>query len=303
MQGHPRKTIENDMPIPELLNRAQRGDIECQYWAGLRYFQGEGVPKDTHKAVDFCTMAADGGDVRAYAFLAYCSSHGIGMTKSIRKSTKMYRISAKAGYAPAQYSLGLFYLNGKGLKKNVRTAIAWFERAARQNYTCALVTLGNLYHQGEDVVQYDQKACGYYRAAAELGSPAGQYMLSKMLIGGFGVARDPLKAFELLDEAAAKRYDAAVKMQAHFDEFFNFDPKEAGYEGFPIDHPFPIRRRTAIGLFCLETPCYQTMARDIYDYVKEFPEHEEAAMKDVAVLLKTSTEGRNIPLPIFWCQG
>jgi hypothetical protein len=45
------------------------------------------------------------------------------------------------------------------------------------------------------------------------------------------------------------------------------------------------------------------MVRDIYDYVKEFPKHEEAALKDLEVLLKASGGGLNLPLPVFWWQG
>jgi hypothetical protein len=302
MNKHPRKAIDNNLPVPKLLERAEQGDADCQYWAGLRYFQGDGLPEDQHKAVDYCTLAADNGDARAYAFLAYCASRGIGMSKSIRKSTKMYRISAKAGYAPAQYSLGLFYLNGQGLKKNVRTAITWFEKAAQQKYTHALVMLGNLYHRGEEVVQFDQKAFGYYRTAANHGSPEAKFMLSKLLMCGFGTTADPLTALNFLDESAAAGFGPAIKMKAHFDEYLNFDPGDSGFQEFPLNHPFPLRRRTAIGATYLGEPCYQAMARDIMDYVREFPEHKEAALRDVEVLIKESSSGFTAPLPIFWWQ-
>ena len=74
MQGHERKLIDNPLPVPELLARAEQGDTDCQYWAGLRYFQGEGVPEDPRKAIDYCALAAGQGDARALAFLAYCFS-------------------------------------------------------------------------------------------------------------------------------------------------------------------------------------------------------------------------------------
>ena len=288
MQGQPRKFIENPLPVPELLARAEQGDRDCQYWAGVRYFQGDGVPEDPRKAIDYCAMAAEQGDARASAFLAYCYSRGIVLPKNQRNSAKWYRLSAQAGYAPAQYSLGIYYLHGNAVRKNIHLALKWLDKAADQDMQDALVMLGNLYHDGADVVQDNGRACRYFRRAADLGSPDGQYMLGKLLFVGDGTEKDPLQALELLDLAAGQGFKLARETQAKFDAFVSFNPSEGLIKGIPVDHPFPLRHRTVVTMLCLELPCYQAMARDLYDYVREHPEDADAGLQDVAALMAAS---------------
>ena len=152
MQGHPRRIIENQLPVAELLSRAGQGEADCQYWAAIRYFQADGVPEDPRRAVDLCARAAEQGHVRALAFLAYCYSKGIVLPKNLRAAARCYRIAAAEGYVPAQYTLGTFYLKGRGVKKSVRLGLKWLGRAADQGMTDALVLLGTLHKEGEEVI-------------------------------------------------------------------------------------------------------------------------------------------------------
>jgi TPR repeat protein len=299
MQTHPRKIIENQLPLPELLSRAEQGDADCQYWAGIRYFQGEGLPEDEGKAVDLCALAAAQGHSRAFAFLAYCSSKGVVLPKNQRNAARWYRFAAKDDYAPAQHSLALHYLEGSGVKKNARLAVKWLEKAAAQDMAESLCVLGSLYEAGEDVVQDEERACRYFRRAAGLGYAKGQYRLSGMLMSGRGTQPDALQAIELIEEACAQGFEPAFRIRAHLDEFLCFDPKEAGFDDFPVKHPFPVRRRTAVSMEALGRPCLQAIASDIFDYLRENPKNEEAGLKDIAALLATAAEAGASPLTFF----
>lgn len=94
MHGHPRKNIENQLPLPELLARAGQGDADCQYWAGIRYFQGEGVPENPRRAVELCADAARQFHLRAIAFIAYCRYQGIVVPKDVKTAILLYRFAA-----------------------------------------------------------------------------------------------------------------------------------------------------------------------------------------------------------------
>lgn len=299
MHGHPRKVIENPLPVPELLARVAQGDADCQYWAGLRYFQGEGVPEDPHRAVELCADAARQHHVRAIAFLAYCRLRGVVVPKDRRAAVLLYRVAAGEGYAPAQFTLGNFYLSGFGVRRSVRQALKWLERAADQDDVDALVRLGDLHHEGKEVVEDEERACACYRRAAELGSARGEYMYGSFLIKGAAVKADPVAALDWLDRAVAQGYAPAQAVHAHYEEFVRFDPKEAGFSDFPVDHPFPVRRRTATYVAALGRPCFQAMACDLYDYLREHAKDSEAALGDAAALLVAATQKGEPPLPIL----
>ena len=299
MQGHPRKIIENPLPVPELLARAGQGEPDCQYWAAIRYFQADGVPEDPRRAVDLCVRAAQQGHVRALAFLAYCYSKGIVLPKNSRAAARCYRTAAAEGYAPAQFTLGTFYLKGRGVKKNVRLGLMWLEKAADEGMTDALLRLGTLHKEGQEVVQDEERACSYFRRAAELGDAEGQFQYGGMLMAGRGVAKDPVQALEMLDRSCEQGYPEALEILKHMNEFVGFDASEVGFGDFPVKHVFPVRRRTAIYVAALGKPCFQSLAGDLYDYLRDNPKDEEAGLKDIAALLHAAADKGDVFLPMF----
>lgn len=280
-----RKTIENPLPVAELLARAEQGDADCQYWAAVRYFQADGVPEDRKRAVDLCSRAAGQGNARARAFLAFCYFNGIVLPRDLYNSAKLYRLAAEQGYAPAQHSLGVCYLRGMGVRKSLRQALRWLEKAAAQGDADALVQLGRLFQSGNEVVQDEERACRCFGKAAAAGHPAGQLSLGGMLMEGSGTPRDLAVGMELIDLAAAQGYQPALQARAHLDEFVGFDPAKAGYRDFPVDHPFPVRRRTALLIDDLGRPCCHALASDLYAYLQAHPQDEDPALKDIAALL------------------
>jgi TPR repeat protein len=147
-------------------------------------------------------------------------------------------------------------------------------------------------------VQDDGRACRYLRQAAEMGSPKGQYLYGELLFKGEGTESKVLEALEWLDKAAAQNYPRAVDIQAKFDAFVTFDPSRGLVGGVPVDHPFPLRQRTVVTMLCLAYPCYQAMARDLYDYVLQHPKDSEAALQDIATLMKAAA-GKGEPLVTF----
>lgn len=105
-----------------------------QYWLGLKYIDGDGIPQDFLKAAD------------------------------------IFRKSAARGYAPAQYNLGVMFLNGQGVNQDHSQAIFWFEMAAAQGDANAQNNLGFMYEKGLGVRQDINMAAKWYRKSADQGN-------------------------------------------------------------------------------------------------------------------------------------
>ena len=103
------------------------------------------------------------------------------------------------------------------------TAMAMLRKAADQGYAPAQARLADLL----DAAEQDAEAVALYRKAAEQGDPAGEYGLSRMMVSGEGVARDPQQALALLRKAVARLYAPAIEALAR--------AHRAGSMGLPRD--------------------------------------------------------------------
>lgn len=83
--------------IADLERRAQAGDAKAQFDLAEAYFEGNGIPKDLAKGLEW-----------------------------LRKS-------ASQGYAGAEVTLGYLYQNGVQVPKDPHEAARWYRKAARQS--------------------------------------------------------------------------------------------------------------------------------------------------------------------------
>jgi len=114
---------------------------------------------------DFAAAASDlkalvaGGDPRAETLLGLMYDHGDGVARDNLAAALLYRSAAAKGYFPARYLLGGMYARDPTTPEDAATTFA------------------------------------RYRAAAEAGQPVAQYNLARAYGDGFGVARDPVRAY------------------------------------------------------------------------------------------------------------
>jgi S1-C subfamily serine protease len=94
------------------------------------YRQGQGVAKDTARALHWTQRAADQGDGPAQFNLANMYETGDTVAKDLKLAAKYYEAAAHAGIPLAQYRLGAFYLAGTGGVRDVVLAFVWYSRAA-----------------------------------------------------------------------------------------------------------------------------------------------------------------------------
>ena len=103
--------------LAELRGRAEKGEVSAQYFLGLMYDTGQGVPKDEVEAVKWYRKAADQGDAHVQNFLGNMYENGRGVAKDEVEAVKWYRKAADQGDADAQSILGGMYANGQGVAK------------------------------------------------------------------------------------------------------------------------------------------------------------------------------------------
>jgi len=155
-----------DLPIPELTRKAKAGDAIAQFYLGVAYLDGEGVPQVDKEAIYW------------------------------------FRKAAEQGHVAAQTILGAMYREGQGVPKNDQIAYKWFLEAAMQGERIAQFELGVMYQNGWGVPQDSWQAINWYRKAAEQGFAEAQYNLGLMYWVGVGVPRDVVLAYVLFDLAA-----------------------------------------------------------------------------------------------------
>jgi len=90
-----------------LRKAANQGFARAQFFLGLLYEEGQGVPRDMAQAVLWYGRAAEQGDLDAQNNLATAYLHGLGTAPDPAKAAAWYRRAAESGHATAQVNLGV----------------------------------------------------------------------------------------------------------------------------------------------------------------------------------------------------
>ena len=118
--------------LGQLTTWASSGNAEAQFNLGLMYVFGDGVPKDTTKAVAWYGKAADQGYVGAQVSLGEMYAKGDGVPHDAAQAVAWYRKAADQGHPFAQSHLGAMYYKGEGVPKDLVLSYVWRNLAAAQ---------------------------------------------------------------------------------------------------------------------------------------------------------------------------
>ncbi|MCK5805669.1 MAG: sel1 repeat family protein, partial [Lentisphaeria bacterium] len=127
---------------------AEAGVVLHQYFLGVCYALGTGVPKDGVEAVKWYRKAAEQNYASAQYNLGLCYHKGIVVPKDEAEAVKWYRKAAEQDYAPAQYNLSLCYHKGIVVPKDEDQVVKWSRKAAEQGDACGQMLLGGCYASG-----------------------------------------------------------------------------------------------------------------------------------------------------------
>ncbi len=109
---------------------------------------------DYGKALRQFRIAAEKGKMSsgsAQFYLGVMYDNGQGVPQDYATAVKWYRKSANQGYAKAQNNLGVMYDDGQGVPQDYAQAVKWYRKAATQGYARAQNNLGVMYHNGQGV--------------------------------------------------------------------------------------------------------------------------------------------------------
>ena len=142
-------------------NESEGSDLAGeQYFLGLMYEKGQGVPQDFWKAATWYRRAALQN--HAYAQLRLGNIYS-GISKpddnlphsspdyEVAEAPEWYRKAANQGLADAQFYLGRMYEQGKGVAQDGVEAVRWYRKAAHQKLAVAQFRLGFIHEQGRSV--------------------------------------------------------------------------------------------------------------------------------------------------------
>ena len=207
-----------------------QGDAAAQYNLGVRYEDGQGVPKDVGKAADLYQKAANQGHAGAQFNLGLLYVYGRGVSKDLGKAAELFQKAANQGHAGAQNNLAWLYENGWGVPQDFGKATELYQKAANQGNQDAIANLKRLskpaepkqgdaatqfslalqYENGEGVPKDLGKAAELYQKAADQGNAAAQNNLGALYENGEGVPKDLRKAAELYQKAAKQDNQPAI---------------------------------------------------------------------------------------------
>jgi len=189
--------------LSQLLHKAEGGDPDAQFRAGLAYDTGVGVKRDYRQAADWYRKAANSGNPGAQSNLAGLYSRGLGVPQSDNEAFRWYMRAAAAGNAAAQNNLGFLYAEGRGVSRNDGTAVLWYRKAASQDYPGGETNLGFMYSVGRGVPLDAAQAMKWYHKAAKKDFALAEFELGQMYFHGTGVRQDFSEALGGFRKAAA----------------------------------------------------------------------------------------------------
>ncbi len=113
--------------LAEFTAVAERGNQEAQLIAGKMYMVGQGVEKDSERAIKWFRAAATQGNADAQFFLG---AMYLLPQRDIAEGLKWLRLSADQGMQDAQFLLGMAYLKGQNFAHDSVQADVWLRLAA-----------------------------------------------------------------------------------------------------------------------------------------------------------------------------
>ncbi|KAG0001615.1 hypothetical protein BGZ79_004409 [Entomortierella chlamydospora] len=193
----------------EYLTNHEKLDMIATYHRGLSYYEGQDVPQDYLKAMEWFLKAAKQGHPDAQNKLGYMYQKGQGVQQDWSMAAKWYHAAADQGYAKSQGNLGYMYQNGYGVTQDHAKAVDMYKKAVEQGYIGAHCSLGYMYECGLGVTRDHLEAAKWYKVAADQGHGIAQTNLGSLYRNGLGVAQDYSKAMDLYQKSAQQGNDAA----------------------------------------------------------------------------------------------
>lgn len=121
--------IATTADLSQITRLANQGDVIAQTSLAERYYDGEGVPQNYKKAVEWYEKAANQGEAIAQMSLGFMYAYGRGIRHNDKKSVEWFTKAANQEYIDAQHLLGIIYKEGDGAPQDYKKAKEWYGKA------------------------------------------------------------------------------------------------------------------------------------------------------------------------------
>jgi len=156
----------------KVLKNAVNDDLDALYELGMKYYFGNGVPKNFKKAFELYTKAALQGHVDAQFDLGQFYMFGNGVPKDSRKAYAWFRMAAMQDHSNAQFNLGYMFLAGDGVSRDIAKSYALLKLAVTNEDPDAFVkaekTLASISKaMSDDDIKQAQELYNYFLKTIE----------------------------------------------------------------------------------------------------------------------------------------
>ena len=208
----PRDTVK---ALEQYTIAAENGDLLSQFNLGIFYKNGVLAKKDRIKSVQWLTKAADKGHLGAQNELGTLYFN----EKNYLEAKNWFQLAADKGNTFGMHNMGLLYYDGWGVEKDVKLARDWYQRAADKGYAHSQYMTGKILEYGEaDGTPNVSEAIVYYELAAKQNQSSALYALGRLHYDGKGKKKDLIKAKEFFLRAATQDMSTADYMLGYMAE-------------------------------------------------------------------------------------
>lgn len=230
-----------------ILQAANEGETLAQFYLGMLYYKGDGLPKDNKKALEFLTTAAERGCTVALLALSMLYKSGnIGEQSYKKAADYIFKAALIANKEAAyhtdyvknqlknrksdfsiksiiplpsktedcdpeiEYARGIECYLGINERVDYKKAFDHFTIAANKNNAKAQFYLADMYDEGYSVNKDIDRAMSLLIKSAENGYAPAQFYLGMMHAIGFGVEQSYSSSLEWLTKAAEQDYAPAM---------------------------------------------------------------------------------------------
>lgn len=169
---------------------------------GTMYAQGQGVPQDEDKAVEWLTKSAEKNNAIAYQKLSAIFADENSKYFNMNKAVKYLEQSAIIGNHFANYQLGKIYSDSDSKFYDLNKAVSNLQVSAEQGNHFANYKLGKIYADKDSPFYNLNKAIPNLQVSAEQGNHFANYKLGKIYADKNSPFYDPNRAIPNLQVSA-----------------------------------------------------------------------------------------------------
>ncbi|QLL16689.1 tetratricopeptide repeat protein [Pseudomonas chlororaphis] len=157
--------------------------VEKNHWKAMHnlaelYLRGDGVAKDTNKAIDLYLKMIQVQAPLGYYDMSVMTQRGVGVVRSDRSAVQFLIRAADLGSPQAQTRIGYIYIYDK--RKDV-VGLGYLRCAEKQGYADAAYKLGSYYEIADENYPVSMH---YYQRAAALGERKGAMEIEDVFQNG-----------------------------------------------------------------------------------------------------------------------